>query len=97
MCFGTSNENDKVTKQLWGEHLGIIIDNELKFDPHIRSMCKRAVQKLGVLTEYPHYQTLKIRRLVFNAAIKSHFNYCPLIWMFGSRRSNNLTKFTKAL
>ena len=25
--------------------LGIIIDNELKFDPHIRNMCKKAVQK----------------------------------------------------
>ena len=29
-------------------------------------------------------------RLVFNVVIKSHFNYCPLIWMFSSRRSNNL-------
>ena len=28
--------------------LGIIIDNELKFDPH-RSMCKKAAQKLGAL------------------------------------------------
>ena len=27
---------------------------------------------------------------VFNAVIKSHFNYCPLIWMFSSRRSDNL-------
>ena len=31
------------------------------------------------------------KRLVFNAVIKSHFSYCPLIWMFSSRRSNNLT------
>ena len=29
--------------------LGVIIDNELKFDPHIRSMCKKAAEKLGVL------------------------------------------------
>ena len=27
---------------------------------------------------------------MFNAVIKSHFNHCPLIWMFSSRRSNNL-------
>ena len=30
------------------------------------------------------------KRLVFNAVIISHFNYCPLIWMFSSRRSSNL-------
>ena len=29
--------------------LGVIIDNEPKFDPHIRSMCKKAGQKLAVL------------------------------------------------
>ena len=29
--------------------LVVIIDNELKFDRRIRSMCKKAAQKLGVL------------------------------------------------
>ena len=29
--------------------LGVIIGNELKFDPHIRSVCKKAAQKLGLL------------------------------------------------
>ena len=33
---------------------------------------------------------LTTTRRVFNAVIKSHFNYCSLVWMFGSRRSNNL-------
>ena len=33
---------------------------------------------------------LTTTRRVFNAVIKSHFNYCLLVWMFGSRRSNNL-------
>ena len=30
------------------------------------------------------------KRLVFHTVIKSHFSYCPLTWMFSSRRSNNL-------
>ena len=38
MCFGTSSENDDFT-------FDGIIDNELKFDPHIKSMCKKAAQK----------------------------------------------------
>ena len=30
------------------------------------------------------------KRLLFNTVMKSHFNYCPLIWIFSSRTSNNL-------
>ena len=28
--------------------------------------------------------------LLFNAVVKSQFNYCPLVWMFCSRTSNNM-------
>ena len=55
MCFGTSSENDdfifdgiKLPNSCEEKILGAITD-ELKFDPHIRSMCKKAAQKLGVL------------------------------------------------
>ena len=56
MFFGTSSENDdfildgiKLPNSSEEKILGVIIDNELKFDPHISSMCKKAAQKLGVL------------------------------------------------
>ena len=47
-------------------------------------------QTLGVLNRISSLLDPEKKRLVFNAVIKSHFNYCPLIWMFSSRRSNNL-------
>ena len=53
-------------------------------------MCKKAAQKLGVLNRISSLLDPEKKRLVFNAVIKSHFSYCPLIWMFSSRRSNNL-------
>ena len=103
MCFGTSNENDdfifdgiKLPNSCEEKILGVIIDNELKFDPHIRSMCKKAAQKLRVLNRISTLLDPEKKRFVFNAVIKSHFKYCPLIWMFGSGRSNNLiNQFTK--
>ena len=56
MCFGIGSENDdfvfdgiKLPNSYVEKILGVIIDNELKFDPHIRSMCKKAAQKLGLL------------------------------------------------
>ena len=96
MCFGTSSENDdfildgiKLPNSCEEKILGVIIDNELKFDPHIRSMCKKAAEKLGVLNRISSLLDPEKKRLVFNAVIKSHFSYCPLIWMFSSRRSYN--------
>ena len=97
VCFWTISENDdfifdgiKLPNSCKGIILGVIIDNEPKFDPHIRSMCKKAGQKLAVLNWISLLLDPEKKRLVFNAVIKSHFNYCPLIWMFSSRRSNNL-------
>ena len=29
-------------------------------------------------------------KLNFNAIIKSQFSYCPLVWMFCSRQTNNM-------
>ena len=82
MCFGTSSENDdfifdgiKLPNSCEEKILGVIIDNELKFDPHIRSMCKKAAEKLGVLNRISLLDPEK-KRLVFNAVIKYHFNSC---------------------
>ena len=30
------------------------------------------------------------KKLIFNAIIKSQFSYCPLVWMFCSRQTNNM-------
>ena len=29
------------------------------------------------------------RKCIINSFITSHFSYCPLVWMFHSRRLNN--------
>ena len=57
--FGIGCENDdfifdeiKLPISCKEKILGIIIDNGFKFDhPHIRSICKKAAQKLGVLNK----------------------------------------------
>ena len=59
--------------------LGLIIDNDLKFDPHVRNMCKNPAQNLGVLNRVSSLLDPEKKNLAFNAVIKSHFSYCPLI------------------
>ena len=48
MCFGIGSKNDdfifdgiKLPNSSEEKILGVIIDNELNFDPHIRSMYKK--------------------------------------------------------
>ena len=53
-------------------------------------MCKKAAQKLGVLNRISSLLGPEKKRLVFNAVIKSQFSYCPLLWIFSSRRSITL-------
>ena len=97
MCFGICSENNefvfhgiKLPNICEEKILGLIINNDLKFNPHIRSVCKIAAQKLVVLKRISSLLDPEKEKLVFNGAIKFHFNYSPLIWMLIFRISNNL-------
>ena len=68
---------------------GISIDTTVSFGHHIRSLCKKASQKLHALARIAHYMDFEKRRSFMNAFEMSQFNYCPLIWMFHNRALNN--------
>ena len=69
--------------------LGIIIDEKLTFNEHIKKLCKRTGQKINVLARLANFMTYEQKKILFNSFVKSQFNYCPLIWMFCSRTRNN--------
>ena len=69
--------------------LGIVIDKNLKFDEHVTSLCKKASQKLHALARVSKFMNIEQRKKIMNAFISSQFGYCPLVWMFHSRRLNN--------
>ena len=60
-----------------------------RFDDHVASLCKKASQTLNALTRVVQYMNLAQRRSVMKAFICSQFGYCPLVWMFHSRKINN--------
>ena len=68
----------------------IALDQKLSFHQHIKSICKEVGQKLCVSLGIPLYLEDKKREAICNAIIKFQFNYCPLVWIFCSRKSNNL-------
>ena len=97
MCIGKDVENETFTfKDVCYKSskeeviLGKTIDKKLSFDSHIRKMCKTSGQKLNALSRITTFLNRDQKSIIFNAMIKSQFSYCPIIWMFSSRRSNNL-------
>ena len=67
----------------------ILLDSKLNFDSHIKSLCKKAGQKVSALGKINHYLTPDQKLLLLSSVVKSQFSYCPLIWMFTSRHLNN--------
>ena len=82
LCNGTLLKNSSQEKIL-----GVTIDNKLSFDEHIRNICKTANLKLNALLRISRYLTQEQKKLISTSFIKSHFSYCPLIWMFCSKKS----------
>ena len=69
--------------------LGITIDSNLTFENHINNICKKASQKLNALARVAPYMNMQKRIIIMKSFVTSQFGYCPLIWMFHSRRLNN--------
>jgi len=70
--------------------LGVKIDSNLSFIPHVTELCKKSNQKLVALRRIRNFLTDEQTKLLINAYILSPFNYCPLIWMFCGKRGSNL-------
>ena len=81
MCL--ENSKEEVT-------LGITIASKLTFDSHIKSTCRKAGEKLSVLSRISPYLETDEKELLFKSIVKSQFNYCPLVWMYCSRNADNL-------
>ena len=81
--------NNESSSSIEEKLLGFLLDSKLNFDFHIRSLCKKAGQKLSALVRINHFLAQDQKLLLLNFAVKLQFSYCPLIWMFTSRYLNN--------
>ena len=68
--------------------LGITIDKSLNFDLHLRNICTKANRKVTALARVVKFLPFHKRKLLLNTFIESQFSYCPLVWMFCSRKLN---------
>ena len=69
--------------------LGVHIDGRLDFDYHVKQICKKASKKIHALSRVCEYMDQNKRRMLMKTFIISQFSYCPLVWMFHSRNTED--------
>ena len=58
------------------------------FDSHVKSLCKKAIQKLNALSRVAYQLDFNQTKFLLNAFITSQFSYALVVWMFHSRKQN---------
>ena len=69
--------------------LGVTIDAKLSFEKHIKQIYAKARAKSKALARIAHFMSIKKKKVLMKAFFMAQFSYCPLIWMFHSRKLNN--------
>ena len=73
--------------------LGVTLDNKLKFDSHIRSICRKVGGQVNALNRLKNILPCKTKEALYRAFILPHFHYCSQIWHHcGARNTNKLEK-----
>ena len=83
------NIDDEVIKNSNSKKLlGINLNNRISFDTHVANICNRVSKKLHALARISQFMNTHKRRMTMKAFLASEFGYCPLVWMFHSRKLN---------
>ena len=72
------------------ELLGITLDKNINFKRHIQNICRKAKNKTNICLRIRTFLNHEQAPVVPEPYISSNFRYCPLIWMFCSKISDNL-------
>lgn len=76
-------------------YLGVILDERLTFDDHIKSLARKLSRTLGILSNIKHLLPFKIRKTVYVSLVLSQMNYCSTIWCHTS--GMNIQQLEKVL
>ena len=97
-CYHLVNKKDEVVINLgeteiknseYEKLLGIKADTKLNFNEHLNDIISNASRKVNALSRVVPYMSLSKKKILMNSFFNSQFSYCPLIWMFHSRITNN--------
>ena len=83
-------DNKKITSEHSVKLLGLEIDNnQLKFDNHVSTLCRKAGSQLNAIGRLRKYIGFPEKMALIEAFVFSNFDYCPLVWHFTSMTSSS--------
>ena len=62
--------------------LGVTLDSKLNFSEHIRSICIKASQRVGVLMRLRNMIPTNAKLQLYKSSILPYLTYCHLVWHF---------------
>ena len=80
-----NSDNEKI--------LGVHVDQNFVWNSHFQHVCKKIASHLWLLSQIRMYLTVQHRLLYYNAYIKSHIEYCCIVW--GNSSNFNAYKIEK--
>ena len=75
----------KIKQVLSVKHLGVILDNELKWTDNVQKMCSKISKKLGLLNRLRKFLDRDILRYLYNSIIQADIDYAITVWGFSSK------------
>ena len=61
-------------------YLGIVIDEQLKFNFHINFICKKISKSIGIMNKIKNYVPYSTLKSIYYALVYPYLNYCNLVW-----------------
>ena len=62
------------------KHLGLILDSKLSFEKHLNEKIIKAKKNIGILKQLSKYLPLKTLDQIYKAFVRSHLDYCDIIY-----------------
>ena len=83
----------QIEEKEFTKYLGLLIDNKLTWNYHIKHANLKISKGTGILTKLRRYLSKEILRTLFYASVQPHLDYGLLVW--GSATSTNLKPIKK--
>ena len=73
--------------------LGVIIDENLTWGPHVDCICKYAWNKVHCIRRMSNFLSLSVKKKIYQGFVYPTFDYCDVVWSNASKSS--LSKLDK--
>ena len=88
-------KGEQIQEKDYTKYLGILLDNKLSWNCHIKHVNLKISKGIGILTKLRRYLSKGVLRTLFYAFVQPHIDYGLLVW--GSATTSNLKPIKKNL